>query len=61
MTESEYIEATNLAKIRVAYNAMSDTMEGYGPLTKERRVKLTSELGQLLEECFAAIHTEDES
>lgn len=57
MTEGEYIEATNLAKIRVAVDVLRDVRPGYGPVTKERKHQIYASLSDLLDECFAAIDT----
>lgn len=61
MTEAEYIEATNLAKIRIAASAFADVLPGYGPVTQEKKTAIYAPLAQLLDECFAAIDTSEPS
>lgn len=57
MTEAEYIEATNLAKIKVAVSVLGDVLAGFGPVTQERKTAIYKPLAELLDECFAAIDT----
>lgn len=58
VTETDYITATNLAKIRIAYQAMKDTLAGYGPLTESRWNNIVGLLSDLLDECFETMNGE---
>ena len=57
MTEAEYVQATNLAKVRVAVDALHDVLPGYGPISQERLTAIYGPLADLLDECFNSIHT----
>lgn len=56
MTESEYIEVSNLARIRAAYRVLNDMIPDYGPVSQERLRAITSPLSDLLDDCFKSMH-----
>lgn len=58
MSESDYIKATNLAKIKIAYTVMRDTMAGYGPLTEPQYQNIVGLLGDLLDRFFNSMNEE---
>jgi hypothetical protein len=60
MTESEYIEASNLARLRAAMSILRDCIPGYGPVTQENFTAIYRPLSELVDECFDVIITSDE-
>ena len=59
MTETDYIIATNLAKLRIADMTLRDLIEGYGPITAEWRREVCKLTGDIPEKCFEKIKTEE--
>jgi hypothetical protein len=59
MTEQEYIEATNLAKVRIAYDAVRTVIPNHGAVTKERHSEIERLLARLLDDCFAETNTKE--
>lgn len=56
MTENEYIEATNLAKVRIADEAMQSVI-ARDPITEDKRLAITKLLGDMLQECYDHLET----
>lgn len=58
MTEQEYIIATDLAKLRIAKDAIADTMSvPHNPvLAGDVRLKLIRSLSDLIEAHYKAVH-----
>lgn len=60
MTESEYIEASNLARLRAALSILNDVLPGYGPVTQKKFTLIYRPLSNLVDECFAEIKTSED-
>ena len=53
MKETEYIYATDLAKLRIAYAAVTDTLTAYH--NEDRRVSIVASLNEWIEELYEKI------
>jgi len=59
MDERHWIDSTNIARIKIASQALQDTLGGYGPLTEDLRKQLVQTTARLFDEYFTYVNSDD--